>query len=90
MTFVNQYTFSGAAVGGGFLDTVVRFGNRRGVFSDMACLGSAPIAHAAPKIKGPVAQRFISICHFIVLLLNSFKSRKKEKKAMISGYNNKH
>ncbi len=63
MTFVNQNTFSGAAVGGGFLDTVVGFGNRRGVFSNEAVLGSAPIAHAAQKIKDPVAQFVITICH---------------------------
>lgn len=58
MIFSNA--FSGAAVGGGFLGTVVRFGVARGVFSNEAGLGSAPIAHAASKIKDPVIQGIIA------------------------------
>ncbi len=90
MAFVNQLvaqadlipaaftdTSSGAAVGGGFLGAVVRFGNGRGVFSNEAGLDSAPIAHAASKIKDPVAQCINTICQFIVLLLKNFKAEKK-------------
>ena len=52
--------FTGKAVGGGLLGTVVRFGVARGVFSNEAGLGSAPIAHAASKIKEPVIQGIIA------------------------------
>jgi AGCS family alanine or glycine:cation symporter len=52
--------FSGMAVGGGLIGTVVRFGVARGVFSNEAGLGSAPIAHAASKIKDPVIQGLIA------------------------------
>lgn len=52
--------FSGKAVGGGLLGTVIRFGVARGVFSNEAGLGSAPIAHAASKIKDPVIQGIIA------------------------------
>ena len=58
MIFSNA--FSGAAVGGGFLGTVVRFGVARGVFSNEAGLGSAPIAHAASKIEDPITQGIIA------------------------------
>ncbi len=103
MAFINQLvaqtdliptaftnTFSGTAVGGGSLGTVVQFGNGRGVFSNEADLDSAPIADAASNIKDPVAQCIITICQFIVLLLNNFQSEETEIKAMISGDNNKH
>jgi len=68
MIFSNA--FSGAAVGGGFLGTVVRFGVARGVFSNEAGLGSAPIAHAASKIEDPVVQGIIaSLGSFIDTLI---------------------
>ncbi|WDP88282.1 MAG: sodium:alanine symporter family protein [Desulfobacter sp.] len=68
MIFSNA--FSGTAVGGGFLGTVVRFGVARGVFSNEAGLGSAPIAHAASKIKDPVVQGIIaSLGSFIDTLI---------------------
>ena len=38
----------------GLIGTVIRFGVARGVFSNEAGLGSAPIAHAASKIDDPV------------------------------------
>ena len=43
--------FAGAAVW-----AAIRFGVARGVFSNEAGLGSAPIAHAAAKTNNPVAQ----------------------------------
>lgn len=58
MIFSNA--FSGTAVGGGLIGTVVRFGVARGVFSNEAGLGSAPIAHAASKIEDPVIQGIIA------------------------------
>jgi AGCS family alanine or glycine:cation symporter len=68
MIFSNA--FSGTAVGGGFLGTVVRFGVARGVFSNEAGLGSAPIAHAASKIQDPVTQGIIaSLGSFIDTLI---------------------
>jgi AGCS family alanine or glycine:cation symporter len=52
--------FNDKAVGGGFLGTVVRMGVARGVFSNEAGLGSAPIAHAASKVSDPVRQGIIA------------------------------
>ena len=68
LIFANAFT--GQAVGGGLLGTVVRFGVARGVFSNEAGLGSAPIAHAASKIKEPVIQGIIaSLGSFIDTLI---------------------
>ena len=50
-----------AAVGGAFGYTVmlaIRYGFARGVFSNEAGLGSAPIAHAASNTDSPVKQAF--------------------------------
>lgn len=58
MIFANA--FSAKAVGGGLLGTVVRYGVARGVFSNEAGLGSAPIAHAASKNKDHVKQGIIA------------------------------
>ncbi len=57
MIFSNA--FSAKAVGGGLLGTVIRFGVARGVFSNEAGLGSAPIAHAASQNDDPVRQGII-------------------------------
>ncbi|MBS4534911.1 sodium:alanine symporter family protein [Clostridium sp. D2Q-14] len=57
MIFKNA--FSGKAVGGGVLGTVIRFGVARGVFSNEAGLGSAAIAHAASTNDKPVIQGLI-------------------------------
>lgn len=68
MIFSNAFT--GTAVGGGLIGTVVRFGVARGVFSNEAGLGSAPIAHAASQIKDPVVQGIIaSLGSFIDTLI---------------------
>lgn len=58
MIFSNA--FNARAVGGGLLGTVIRFGVARGVFSNEAGLGSAPIAHAAAKTNDPVRQGMIA------------------------------
>ena len=52
--------FNATAVSGGFIGTVVRMGVARGVFSNEAGLGSAPIAHAASKTNNPVRQGIIA------------------------------
>ncbi|MFP4205120.1 MAG: alanine/glycine:cation symporter family protein [Spirochaetaceae bacterium] len=52
--------FNGQAVAGGFLGAVVRYGVARGVFSNEAGLGSAPIAHAAAQTEDPVRQGLIA------------------------------
>ena len=57
--------FSETAAVGGFAGAsvwaAIRFGVARGVFSNEAGLGSAPIAHAAAKTKDPVQQGMIAM-----------------------------
>jgi len=57
--------FNPVAATGGFAGAAVwaaiRFGVARGVFSNEAGLGSAPIAHAAAKTKGPVNQGMVAM-----------------------------
>ncbi|MEE8516860.1 MAG: sodium:alanine symporter family protein, partial [Alphaproteobacteria bacterium] len=57
--------FTGTAAAGGFAGSsvwmAVRFGVARGIFSNEAGLGSAPIAHAAAQTKDPVRQGTIGM-----------------------------
>ncbi len=57
--------FSETAATGGFAGAAVwaaiRFGVARGVFSNEAGLGSAPIAHAAAKTNNPVQQGMVAM-----------------------------
>lgn len=53
--------FTGQAVAGGAVGTVIRFGVARGVFSNEAGLGSAPIAAAAAKTSVPAKQALVSM-----------------------------
>ena len=53
--------FTGQAVAGGALGTVIRFGVARGVFSNEAGMGSAPIAAAAARTDHPVRQALVSM-----------------------------
>jgi len=57
--------FNGTAATGGFSGAVVaqaiRFGVARGVFSNEAGLGSAPIAHGAARTKEPVRVGLVSM-----------------------------
>ena len=59
------HAFTPTAATGGFAGAAVwaaiRFGVARGVFSNEAGLGSAPIAHAAAKSKGPVSQGLVAM-----------------------------
>jgi AGCS family alanine or glycine:cation symporter len=52
--------FTGTAAAGGFIGMVIK-GVARGVFSNEAGLGSAPIAHAAAKTDNPVRQGTIAM-----------------------------
>lgn len=60
-----ENAFSPAAATGGFAGAAVwaamRFGVARGIFSNEAGLGSAPIAHAAAQTKGPVSQGLVAM-----------------------------
>ncbi|HAE47305.1 MAG TPA: sodium:alanine symporter family protein, partial [Tistrella mobilis] len=57
--------FNGTAAAGGFAGATVmaaiRFGVARGIFSNEAGLGSAPIAHAAARTNDPVRQGLIAM-----------------------------
>lgn len=65
LDLVFTHAFSPAAAEGGFAGAAVwaaiRFGVARGVFSNEAGLGSAPIAHAASQTKDPVRQGLIAM-----------------------------
>lgn len=83
--------FNGTAAVGGFagagVAAAIRFGVARGVFSNEAGLGSAPIAHAAAKTNNPVRQGMIamlgtfidtilvcSVTGFVILLSGAWQS----------------
>lgn len=53
--------FTGQAVAGGAIGAVIRFGVARGLFSNEAGLGSAPIAAAAAKTDFPGRQALVSM-----------------------------
>jgi AGCS family alanine or glycine:cation symporter len=60
-----EHAFSPIAAEGGFAGAAVwaaiRFGVARGVFSNEAGLGSAPIAHAAAQTKNPISQGMVAM-----------------------------
>ena len=60
-----QDAFTGTAATGGFagatIIAVMRYGVARGVFSNEAGLGSAPMAHAAARTNDPVKQGIIGM-----------------------------
>lgn len=57
--------FTGSAAAGGFLGATIKFamekGVNRGLFSNEAGQGSAPIAHAAAKAHEPVSEGMVAI-----------------------------
>ena len=65
IALVVESAFSGHAATGGFAGAAVwaaiRFGVARGVFSNEAGLGSAPIAHASAQTKGPAQQGTVAM-----------------------------
>lgn len=64
------YAFSPTAFGGGVagfaVSRAVRFGIARGVFSNEAGLGSAPIAHSVAKTPHPVRQGTLAIVEVFI------------------------
>ncbi|WP_070121046.1 alanine/glycine:cation symporter family protein [Bacillus marinisedimentorum] len=58
--------FTGDAVAGGALGSVIRWGVARGVFSNEAGLGSAPIAAAAAKTDYPARQALVSMTQVFI------------------------
>lgn len=86
-----ESAFTGTAATGGFAGATIwaaiRFGVARGIFSNEAGLGSAPIAHAAARTRNPVRQGMIAmlgtfidtliICTmtaFVILLTGAWQS----------------
>jgi alanine or glycine:cation symporter, AGCS family len=67
---VFQSAFTGHAAVGGFVGAgvlqTIRFGVARGLFSNEAGLGSAPIVHAAARTDDPVRQGFYGIFEVFV------------------------
>lgn len=65
IVYIVESAFNGASVAGGFAGATVwaaiRFGVARGIFSNEAGLGSAPIAHAAAQTNEPVEQGMIAM-----------------------------
>lgn len=65
IALIVKHAFTPAAAEGGFAGAAVwaalRFGVARGIFSNEAGLGSAPIAHAAATTKDPVRQGTIAM-----------------------------
>tara|TARA_B100001250_G_C19776670_1_gene779880 strand:+ start:225 stop:1571 length:1347 start_codon:yes stop_codon:yes gene_type:complete len=94
ITLIVESAFHGAAASGGFLGAsvwmAIRMGFARGIFSNEAGLGSAPIAHAAAETNNPVNQGMIamlgvfidtivicSLTAFVILLTGAFESGAK-------------
>ncbi|MBA9027465.1 MULTISPECIES: alanine/glycine:cation symporter family protein [Bacillaceae] len=61
LALIIKDAFTGEAVAGGAIGAVIRYGVARGVFSNEAGMGSAPIAAAAAKTDHPGRQALISM-----------------------------
>jgi len=65
LSLVFKHAFTPSAAEGGFAGAAVmlaiQWGVARGVFSNEAGLGSAPIAHAAASTRGPVQQGLVAM-----------------------------
>ncbi|MGI9228740.1 MAG: alanine/glycine:cation symporter family protein [Gammaproteobacteria bacterium] len=65
ITLIVSDAFTGSAASGGFAGAsvwmAIRMGAARGIFSNEAGLGSAPIAHAAARTSDPVKQGMIAM-----------------------------
>jgi len=78
LAVIFRHAFTATSAVGGFSGATVaaamRFGIARGVFSNEAGLGSAPIAHAAAKTSSPVRQGLIAMTgvFFDTLLICTF------------------
>ena len=61
LKMIFTYAFTGEAAVGGAIGTAIRYGVARGVFSNEAGMGSAPIAAAAAKTDHPARQGLVSM-----------------------------
>jgi len=61
ITQIVSDAFTGQAVAGGAVGVVIRYGVARGVFSNEAGIGSAPIAAAAARTNEPQEQALVSM-----------------------------
>jgi AGCS family alanine or glycine:cation symporter len=65
LSLIVRSAFTGTAATGGFAGASIwaamQFGVARGIFSNEAGLGSAPIAHAAAKTDSPVRQGLVAM-----------------------------
>lgn len=65
-----EHAFSPASAAGGFIGATIKeaiqMGARRGIFSNEAGLGSAPIAHAAAQTPSPVHQGLIGVAEVFI------------------------
>lgn len=61
LTLIIQDAFTGHAVAGGAVGAVIRYGIARGIFSNEAGLGTAPIAAASARTTKPAEQGLISM-----------------------------
>ena len=61
VTTIFEDAFTGQAVAGGALGTMIRYGVARGMLSNEAGMGSSPIAAAAARTDHPVRQGLVSM-----------------------------
>ncbi|TFE01224.1 sodium:alanine symporter family protein [Jeotgalibacillus sp. R-1-5s-1] len=61
-----QLAFGNEAIAGGVIGAIIRYGVARGVFSNEAGLGSAPIAAAAAKTDMPGRQGLVSMTQVLI------------------------
>ena len=61
LKMILSYAFTGEAALGGAVGAAIRYGVARGVFSNEAGMGSAPIAAAAAKTDHPARQGLVSM-----------------------------
>ena len=93
--------FTGTAVAGGSIGTVVIWGVRRAIFSNEAGLGSASIAHAAVKTNHPIREGVVAsigpfidtiiVCTataIIIVLSGHYKSDSYSPKSAIIDFEN--
>src|SRR5690625_4389423 len=66
ISLIFKDAFTGTAVAGGAIGAVIRYGVARGVFSNEAGLGSAPIAAAAAKTDFPGRQALVSMTQVFI------------------------
>ena len=61
LKIIFTYAFTGEAAAGGAIGAAIRYGVARGVFSNEAGMGSAPIAAAAAQTDHPARQGLVSM-----------------------------